>query len=187
MNDPSKEALIEALVAHRVNEEEPLAQLLAADPVLYQYIKDTAYILDTFAQQARDRALEDARRIARKYADVPIGGEAQDTQEAFDLGMVYSTGAVDNAAAIEEAITALKSTANGEPEQQKALETMRPVVEEAARGWDELMRWQNGVDEERRRTGVHGSQHRDAFEAWLDKLTNDAKDALKSTVSGECE
>ncbi len=68
------------------------------------------------AQQARGKALDEARLIARKYADAPIGGEAQDTQEAFDLGMVYSTGAVDNAAAIEEAITALKTTASGESE-----------------------------------------------------------------------
>lgn len=45
--------------------------------------------------------------IVDAYIERPVGGDAQDTQAAFDAGMNYTTGGTDNAAAIKDAILAI--------------------------------------------------------------------------------
>lgn len=58
--------------------------------------------------EIRRAAIEECAKVAKRYADNPVGGPEQDSEDAFlNSGMTYTTGGADNASAIEESIRAL--------------------------------------------------------------------------------
>ena len=57
-------------------------------------------------------------------------------------------------------------------------EKLAAVAKQAAQGWKELQKMYDGQDREHKEHGEIGSHHRDAFEAWLDDLVQNAEDAL---------
>jgi len=64
----------------------------------------------------RDAVLREAADVADKYADRPLGGDEQDTREAFDRGFTYTCGGSDTASAIHDAILSLTPQARKEGE-----------------------------------------------------------------------
>lgn len=53
------------------------------------------------------QALERAAKVARRYAERPLGNSVNNTREALDNGMDYSTGSADTASIIALRIKAL--------------------------------------------------------------------------------
>ena len=57
----------------------------------------------------REKAIRECAEIAARYGDLPCSGPHNNTLEAFNHGMNHSTGCVDSACCIEEAILALSA------------------------------------------------------------------------------
>ena len=99
-----------------MTEHERIERIARAMAALRNNTEGTGAALDVYGDLARAAdaiSFAAAIEIAKQYIDKPIGGEAQETQEAFDQGMTYGAGALDNAIAIVAALEAAHKP--GEP------------------------------------------------------------------------
>lgn len=64
-------------------------------------------LLSAILPDIERQALERAAKVARQYAERPLGDSGNNTREAFDNGMDYSTGSADTASIIALCIEAL--------------------------------------------------------------------------------